>query len=119
MDQRHAIGPGGVAVITGGAGGIGLAVAQRLGGAGMRLLLADIDEAALAGAANDLRGLSAHLLIPGFHYTGFTRRRGIAKRASAAWTAEQVADSMLARRAAGDFYIQCPDNDVSRAMVRG
>ena len=38
---------GRVAVITGGASGIGLAVAERLLGRGMRLVLADVDEARL------------------------------------------------------------------------
>jgi NAD(P)-dependent dehydrogenase (short-subunit alcohol dehydrogenase family) len=242
MDQHPAIVPGRTAVITGGASGIGLAVAQRLGAAGMRLLLADIDEAALAAAADDLLAqgvevdtlrtdvsdaeqvvalkraadaigpvsllmnnagreggggilagpaiwertiatnlmgavygvqqflpdmltadwpcaivntgskqgitlppgdtaynvskaglkalteslahdllgtggrVSAHLLIPGFTFTGFTRRRGALEKPAAAWTAEQVADFMLAGMAAGDFYILCPDNDVTRAM---
>ena len=240
-DQHPAIAAGRTAVVTGGASGIGLAVARHLGAVGMRLLLADIDEAALADAAGDLRtrglevetlrtdvsdaaqvaalqraaaamgpvsllmnnagreggggflagpevwertiatnlmgalygvqqflpgmlaadwpcaivntgskqgitlppgdtaynvskaGLkalteslahdlletngrvSAHLLIPGFTYTGFTRRRGASEKPAAAWTAEQVADFMLAGMAAGDFYILCPDNDVTRA----
>jgi phenylpropionate dioxygenase-like ring-hydroxylating dioxygenase large terminal subunit len=32
-----------------------------------------------------------------------------------AWSAEQVAQFMLERIAAGDFYILCPDNEVDRA----
>jgi NAD(P)-dependent dehydrogenase (short-subunit alcohol dehydrogenase family) len=242
MDRHQAISPGKTAVITGGASGIGLAVAQRLGSAGMCLLLADIDDGALANAANDLRAqgsfvetlltdvsdaaqvaalkqaadaigpvsllmnnagreggggllsgqdvwertiatnlmgalygiqqfmpdmlaagwpcavvntgskqgitlppgdaaynvskaglkalteslahdlletdgrVSAHLLIPGFTYTGFTRRRGVAEKPAGAWTAEQVTDFMLAGMAAGDFYILCPDNDVTRLI---
>ena len=43
-----------VAVITGGASGIGLALAQRLGAEGMKLVIADIDEAALKNAAAEL-----------------------------------------------------------------
>jgi NAD(P)-dependent dehydrogenase (short-subunit alcohol dehydrogenase family) len=58
--------------------------------------------------------VSAHLLIPGFTYTGFTQRRGVTEKPAAAWTADQIADFMLAGLARGDFYILCPDNDVSR-----
>ncbi|MEM7338420.1 MAG: SDR family NAD(P)-dependent oxidoreductase [Actinomycetota bacterium] len=42
---------GKVAVITGGASGIGLGMARALGDAGMRLVLADLDEAAMAAAS--------------------------------------------------------------------
>jgi NAD(P)-dependent dehydrogenase (short-subunit alcohol dehydrogenase family) len=59
--------------------------------------------------------VTAHLLIPGFVYTGLTRRDRTEKPA-AAWTPEQTADFMLERLSAGDFYILCPDNDVSRAL---
>jgi NAD(P)-dependent dehydrogenase (short-subunit alcohol dehydrogenase family) len=240
--QHPAVAAGQVAVITGGASGIGLAVARRLAGAGMLLVLADIDEAKLADAANDLRAegatvqivrtdvsdpgqiatlkqaadaigpvsllmnnagreggggilaaadvwertiatnlmgvlygvqhflpamlaaewpcaivntgskqgitlppgdtaynvskaglkalteslahdllatggrVSAHLLIPGFTFTGFTRRRGVAEKPAAAWTPDQVANFLLAGMAQGDFYILCPDNDVTRTV---
>ncbi len=43
--------PDAVAVVTGGASGIGLAAATRLYGMGMRVCIADVDEACLAGAA--------------------------------------------------------------------
>jgi len=59
--------------------------------------------------------VSAHLLIPGFTFTGFTRARGITEKPAAAWTADQVVDFMLPALARGDFYILCPDNDVDRA----
>ena len=241
MNQHPAIVPGQVAVITGGASGIGLASAHRLGAAGMRVVLADIAEEQLEQAASELRehgieasglrtdvgdaadlaalrqaaealgpvsllmnnagreggggilagreiweqtiatnlmgavygvqqflpamiaadwpcaivntgskqgitlppgdtaynvskaGLralteslahdllatggrvTAHLLIPGFTYTGFTRRRGVADKPAGAWTAEEVVDFMLPAMARGDFYILCPDHDVTRA----
>ena len=242
MNHHPAIAAGRVAVITGGASGIGLATAHRLGAAGMRLVLADIAEDQLAEASRELRGqgvtvscvpadvgdagavaaqrqaaealgpvsllmnnagreggggilagaavwertiatnlmgavhgvqeflpamiaadwpcaivntgskqgitlppgdtaynvskaglkalteslahdllatggrVTAHLLIPGFTYTGFTRRRGVAEKPAAAWTADQVAEFMLPAMARGDFYILCPDNDVTREM---
>jgi NAD(P)-dependent dehydrogenase (short-subunit alcohol dehydrogenase family) len=46
---------GKVAVVTGGASGIGLALARAFAAEGMRLVLADIEELALIGAVNDLK----------------------------------------------------------------
>ncbi|MGY3606097.1 MULTISPECIES: SDR family NAD(P)-dependent oxidoreductase [unclassified Bradyrhizobium] len=59
--------------------------------------------------------LSAHLLIPGFVFTGLTAR-GRAEKPASAWTAEQTIDFMIERLDAGDFYILCPDNDVPRQL---
>ena len=59
--------------------------------------------------------ISAHLLIPGFVYTGLTAQ-GRTQKPPAAWTPEQTVDFMLTRLAAGDFYILCPDNDVPREL---
>jgi NAD(P)-dependent dehydrogenase (short-subunit alcohol dehydrogenase family) len=50
---------GRVAVITGGASGIGLAMAHRFASAGMRLVLADIEEPELDKAVVDLRSAGA------------------------------------------------------------
>jgi NAD(P)-dependent dehydrogenase (short-subunit alcohol dehydrogenase family) len=59
--------------------------------------------------------LSAHLLIPGFVFTGLTAH-GRTEKPAAAWTPEQTVDFMLERLEAGDFYILCPDNDVPRSL---
>jgi NAD(P)-dependent dehydrogenase (short-subunit alcohol dehydrogenase family) len=59
--------------------------------------------------------VSAHLLIPGFVFTGLTAK-GRADKPAGAWTPEETVDFMLQRLEAGDFYILCPDNDVSRAL---
>jgi NAD(P)-dependent dehydrogenase (short-subunit alcohol dehydrogenase family) len=53
---------GRVAVITGGANGIGLALAHRFGAEGMRLVIADVDEAALNTAAAQLEGAGHQVL---------------------------------------------------------
>lgn len=59
--------------------------------------------------------ITAHLLIPGFVFTGLTAK-GRTEKPAAAWTAEQTVDFMIAGLEAGDFYILCPDNDVPRAL---
>lgn len=53
---------GKTAVITGGASGIGFALAERFAAEGMRLVLGDIEEAALDGAAERLAAAGAEVL---------------------------------------------------------
>ncbi len=59
--------------------------------------------------------ISAHLLIPGFVFTGLTKGDR-AEKPAAAWTPEQTVDFMIKSLERGDFYILCPDNDVARAV---
>ena len=59
--------------------------------------------------------VTAHLLIPGFVFTGLTAK-GRAEKPAAAWTPAQTVDFMMTRLSAGDFYILCPDNDVARPV---
>jgi NAD(P)-dependent dehydrogenase (short-subunit alcohol dehydrogenase family) len=59
--------------------------------------------------------VSAHLMIPGWVHTGMTAAEGVSKP-SGAWTADQAVEFMVSSLAQGDFYILCPDNDVSRAI---
>ena len=59
---------------------------------------------------------SAHLLIPGFVYTGLAKARGVAEKPAGAWTSEETIAFMLERMEAGDFYILCPDNETTRAQ---
>jgi hypothetical protein len=40
--------------------------------------------------------------------------RGRTEKPPGSWTPEQVVDFMMSALAAGDFYIICPDNDVTR-----
>ena len=56
--------------------------------------------------------VSAHLLVPGWTTTGKkTHKPG-------AWLPEQVIDVLVAGLERGDFYILCPDDEVTPAMDR-
>jgi NAD(P)-dependent dehydrogenase (short-subunit alcohol dehydrogenase family) len=69
----------------------------------------------LAHALRSIEGcrVSAHLLVPGSTFTGMTAR-GRTEKPPGAWTPDQVIDMLVTGIGAGDFYIICPDNDVSR-----
>jgi NAD(P)-dependent dehydrogenase (short-subunit alcohol dehydrogenase family) len=78
--------------------------------------------------------LSAHLLVPGWTDTAINRKAARdrarlagnaaaeppapAARPAGAWTSEQVIDFLLAGVERGDFYILCPDNDVTPELDR-
>jgi NAD(P)-dependent dehydrogenase (short-subunit alcohol dehydrogenase family) len=55
--------------------------------------------------------LSAHLLVPGFTFTGMTAG-GANEKPAGAWTGEQVAARMVDGIESGAFYIICQDNEV-------
>lgn len=59
--------------------------------------------------------IKAHLLIPGFVFTELNRA-GRKERPPGAWTPDQTVNFMMQRLEAGDFYILCPDNEVSREL---
>jgi NAD(P)-dependent dehydrogenase (short-subunit alcohol dehydrogenase family) len=71
----------------------------------------------LAHALRTVEGcrVSAHLLVPGSTFTGMTRGAAGTKPAGA-WMPDQVIDMLLSGMAAGDFYIICPDNEVTREI---
>jgi NAD(P)-dependent dehydrogenase (short-subunit alcohol dehydrogenase family) len=78
--------------------------------------------------------ISAHLLVPGWTDTAINRKAardrarlgGNARaevettppRPSGAWTSEQVVDFLLVAIAKGDFYVLCPDNEISAETDR-
>ncbi|WP_170790603.1 SDR family NAD(P)-dependent oxidoreductase [Ruegeria lacuscaerulensis] len=71
--------------------------------------------------AHDLRqaeaDITAHLFVPGFTYTGMIEKF-MPEKPAAAWTSEEAVDYLLRRMSDGDFYILCPDNDVSEERDR-
>ena len=76
--------------------------------------------------------ISAHLLVPGWTDTAINRKEKrdrarlngnpgaqlepAAPRGAGAWTSQQVVEYMLTGIERGDFYIICPDNDVTSAL---
>jgi NAD(P)-dependent dehydrogenase (short-subunit alcohol dehydrogenase family) len=70
------------------------------------------------GLAHTLRNtpncrISAHLLIPGFTYSGHMAKR-IPQRPAGAWSPDQVAERLLQGLERGEFYILCQDNETTR-----
>ena len=60
---------------------------------------------------NQGRGrVSAHLLVPGWTTTGKSEHK------PGAWLPDQVVDTMLTAIGNGDFYIVCPDDEVTSEM---
>ena len=59
--------------------------------------------------------VSAHLLVPGWVHTGLTARSASPKPAGA-WWPDQIVDVLIERMGKGDFYIVCPDNEVTSAI---
>ena len=77
-------------------------------------------KAATEALQHDLRNtedckISAHLLVPGFVYTGMVRQF-LPEKPDSAWLPEQVVEFLIAALDRGDFYIICPDNDVNREV---
>ena len=59
--------------------------------------------------------VSAHLLVPGWTFTGLTSASGSVKPAGA-WTPEQVVERMIDAVEREEFYIYCPDNAVTEEL---
>ncbi|MEF2550787.1 SDR family NAD(P)-dependent oxidoreductase [Aurantimonas sp. A2-1-M11] len=59
--------------------------------------------------------VEARLMVPGFVFTPLTRGDRVEKP-EGAWTPEQTADFMLEKLGTDDFYILCPDGEVTREM---
>jgi NAD(P)-dependent dehydrogenase (short-subunit alcohol dehydrogenase family) len=78
--------------------------------------------------------ITAHLLVPGWTETAINRKAArdrahlegdaaapladASEKAPGAWTADQVIDFMLEGIGRGEFYLLCPDNEVTAEMDR-
>ncbi|QQK73827.1 SDR family oxidoreductase [Pectobacterium versatile] len=63
--------------------------------------------------------VTAHLLVPGYTWTPMNfpgMDETTDSQPSAAWSANQVIDYFIEHFRQGDFYIICPDNEVTTAM---
>ncbi len=78
---------GKVAVVTGGAGGIGRALAERFAAEDMRLVVADVEEAVLAGTVAALREGGAEAVGVTTDVTSFDSVEALAEAAYAAYGA--------------------------------
>ncbi len=61
-------------------------------------------------------GVSAHLFVPGYTWTPMNGQKAgqtDADKRPAMWTADELIEYFAKRFAADDFYILCPDNEVS------
>jgi NAD(P)-dependent dehydrogenase (short-subunit alcohol dehydrogenase family) len=81
---------GKVAVVTGGAGGIGRALAVRFAAEGMRLVVADVEEAALDATVAALKGDGAEAIGVATDVTSFASVEALAEAAYAAYGAVHV-----------------------------
>jgi len=61
--------------------------------------------------------ISVHLLVPGWTYTGLSGAKpwSLEGKPEGAWSGEQVVDYLEKKMAKGQFYVICPDNDVTEA----
>lgn len=71
---------GKTAFVTGGANGIGFAMAKAFLGAGMRVVIADVDEAALAAAAAELKGSNTEVMAVQLDVTDRDQYKAVADR---------------------------------------
>lgn len=62
--------------------------------------------------------VSAHLLVPGYTFTPMNFPTMSGRKPDAPWNAEQLVDYAITRLLNGDFYILCPDNEVTPDMDR-
>ncbi|MDA4132190.1 MAG: SDR family NAD(P)-dependent oxidoreductase [Thaumarchaeota archaeon] len=67
----------------------------------------------------DNPAIAVHLLVPGWVHTNLTGApRGAQEKPAGSWWPDQIADFLEQKMAAGQFYVMCPDEDVSEDTDR-
>ncbi|KAM0501084.1 hypothetical protein ACHAP8_004813 [Fusarium lateritium] len=56
---------------------------------------------------------TVHLLVPGWTFTALAGAKVFKEKPDGPWTPEQVAEYLYEKMGKNEFYIICPDNDVS------
>ncbi|CEI61889.1 hypothetical protein FVEN_g2945 [Fusarium venenatum] len=59
---------------------------------------------------------TVHLLVPGWTFTALAGAKVFKEKPDGPWTPEQVAEYLYEKMGKNEFYIICPDNDVSEEM---
>ncbi|CRK04192.1 hypothetical protein BN1723_008845 [Verticillium longisporum] len=61
---------------------------------------------------------NVHLLVPGWTFTGLGRSnaQSSGEKPAGAWTSEQVANYLVEKMTQNEFYIICPDSEVTEEM---
>ncbi|KAL7276794.1 hypothetical protein RUND412_000218 [Rhizina undulata] len=62
--------------------------------------------------------ISVHLLVPGWTFTGMTGGGVLKEKPAGAWSPDQVAERLYEKMGKNEFYVICPDNDVSEETDR-
>ena len=107
MEDLH----GKVAVVTGGASGIGLALVERFAAEGMKLVVADIEEAALEKAVAQLTGPGAEAIGVRTDVTSFESVAALADAAYDAFGAVHLLVQQRRRRPPGGLVWDSTPND--------
>jgi len=69
--------------------------------------------------ARDAPAVAVHLLVPGWVFTGLTGASAEnTKKNDGAWWPEQAVDFLLGKIDEGQFWVLCPDNEVTEQMDR-
>ncbi len=95
---------GRVAVVTGGASGIGLAMCSRFAAEGMRIVMVDVQGAALEAAADKLRASKAEVLTASVDVSDWDAMQGLASQVTAKFGGTHILCNNAGIRSMGPIW---------------